>query len=471
MLSSSRRNAPPRHEPAYLVPSEVSLAVQTIALVVFSAWFFGGTLDWAQAWILAIIGLGGFALRMRSLETGRWDFRPFIPAALWAAFATIACLNPSHALLPGGGWSPREEMVRWLPSTVDTAHTLADAGLWLPALLQGGLIAGILRTRRAANAIWTAIALNGFALAAIGAGFHFAGADKLLGLVEGQEPTYFFATFFYKNHWAAYGALSAAAAFTLAYRAWPAAVGGDPRARGQTLLFGGAGVLTTTTLPLPGSRAGALLALALVVGFVLAMLASWWRTTRATGARSRWMLGALALAITSVLFFGLRAYAPRAGTDLERTRQQVRRSLDGEALDIRIPVSRDTWRMTLERPWFGWGPGCFEIVFPRFQGNYLRGPDGKATARFEAAHNDWLQLTAETGFLGASLLLVPVTIAGWRGWRRSDASGRHGLAACGLIAAYAWIDFPFHNRAILLVWSIMLMSAHRLAPRSSDIRS
>lgn len=120
--------------------------------------------------------------------------------------------------------------------------------------------------------------------------------------------------------------------------------------------------------------------------------------------------------------------------------------------------------MARARPWFGWGAGCFEIVWPVFQGNYLRDDSGRPRARFETAHNDWLQLLAENGFVGAVLLLAPV---GWlfaRNWRRAALAGRWVLGGCAMLAAYAWLDFPFHNPAVLLLWAIVLTTAHRLRP-------
>ena len=426
-------------------------------------------MDWAQNWLLVLAGLGLTLLAVRWREGVRPALRPFIPAALWLAFAGIAMVNPSHAPTAGGGWEQRETWIRWLPSTVDIPHTIADVRLWLPCLLQTGLLVTLLRSTRATRLIWGVIAFNGFALAAIGAGFHFSGAERLLGVMDGPEPTYFFATFFYKNHWAAYGALGAIAAFALALHVWPAAIAGDPRARGQALLFGGAGLLTAITLPLPGSRAGALLALSLIIAFVSALFARSRRHTVAvTGGRRHWPFAIGLLAIAGIAFFGVQSYSPRATVDLDRTREQLGRNFDREPLDLRLLLSRDTWRMTRQRPWFGWGPGCFEIVFPIFQGTYLRGPGGRPNARFEAAHNDWLQLAAESGVTGAAILLVPAALLAWRGWRRTRASGRFGLAGCGLIAAYAWIDFPFHNPAVLLLWAVMLASAARLAPASPE---
>lgn len=446
----------------FLLPSEQAIVAQSVLLVVLSSWFVGGVWSTTQNWILGFTLLGLPALRLRYREAGRVPLQAFIPALLWIGFTAIAVCNPSHSPGATGGWMPRTGWIRWLPTTVDVAHTLADARVWLATFLQAALVLAIIRAQNAAQKIWIAIALNGFVLAALGACFHFAGATQVLGLIDPPEKTYFFATFFYKNHWAAYGALAATAAFTLALQFWREALTGHYTARGKTLFFAGAGLLTAITLPLPGSRAGVIMAAGLVAVFLAMAAWTWWRATRGNRAHTRWVAACGALVAAGVLAFGVNAYAHRAAYDLDRTAQIFDPRINRESPALRLLVSRDTWRMAVKRPWFGWGSGCFEIVFPVFQGRYLRSPDGRPTARFEFAHNDWLQLPAETGFVGAAVFIVPVALLAWRGWRAADAAGRFGLLGCAMIAAHAWIDFPLHNPAVLLVWGLLLATAHRL---------
>lgn len=448
--------------------SEGWIVVQAVALVLFSSWAFGGVLGWAMHWIFGITLMGLPFVYLRYRESRTVSVRPFLPALLWIVFVGIAMSNPSHMRGENNTWTARADWTAWLPTTVDPNHTLSDGLLWLAVMLQGAALWGLLRTPRAARLLWGAVAINGFALAAVGAFFNFSGATRLLGVVDGPEPGYFFATFFYKNHWAAFGALSTIAAFALALESLPRTLVGDPTARGKTLFFGCAGLLTAVTLPLPGSRAGALLAALIIAGFLGAIIVMAWRTRRGgRRIRHRGLMAAVLLG-GGIVAFGATAYAPRAMTDLLRTRQQLSHTLDGDSLDIRIPVSRDTWRMAQRRPWFGWGPGCFEIVFPVFQGAYLRRPDGRLQARFEYAHNDWLQLLAETGIVGAGLFLVSIIWCGSGGWRRGGFAGRWALLGCGVLAAYAWIDFPFHNPSVVVLWVVLLTTAHHLDSPGDD---
>ena len=459
-MAFSQRHAPVRDEPVFLTPSEAGIVAQTTLLIIFSSWALGSTRTWAQDGLVGIVALGVGPTLLRWRERGAVPWRGFLPALLWLGFVTLALFNPSHTPGLRGEWLPRAEWIRWLPTTVDPARTFADARLWFAALVQGGFLSACLRRDRAVQILWGAIALNGFLLAALGACFHFAGAEQVLGFVDAPEPTYFFATFFYKNHWAAYGALTTVMALALVLRRGPAARAGQPTARGQMLLFGGAGLMTAVTLPLPGSRAGLLLATIIVIVFLPLIFFGNWRRSR--GGSRRWPIPAALALVAIILGFGLHAYAPRSQIDLARTQQQFEKSRAGDALDVRLLLSRDTWRMAQTRLIWGWGPGCFEIVFPLYQGNSLRDSTGRSAVRFEAAHNDWLQLLAECGLVGAGLLLASAAMAGWQACQRAELAGRAALMGCGLIAVYAWIDFPFHNPAVLMLWTVLLTTAAQL---------
>lgn len=453
-----RPSRAPTPEP--LSPVEKLLVAQTLALVVASSWLGGGRAAGALDLVLTLVAATLPLWLLARRENLRTNGFALLPAGLWIVFVGLALLNPSHAIGPDGAWHERAGWLRWLPTTADRARTLAGALPWLAALAQGAALAGLPLSARATRLVWGGVALNAFLLAAIGAGFHFLGADRMLGAFDVPDTTYFFATFYYKNHWAAYGALGGIAGATLAAAAWPAALAGQPAARGRVVFFGGTALLTLCTLPLPGSRAGLLLAAAIVAGF-----AAWMAGQLPRGAvsrRRRWgavLLVALALGIAG--FVG-RFYLERGRADLARTQQQLARHAAGGMLDLRVELTRDTWRMAQARPWFGWGVGCYEIVFPVFQGGYLRDAGGRPTARFEFAHNDWLQVLAETGGWGAALLLGAAGAASVRSWRATGPAGRLALAGAALLPLYAWIDFPFHNPAVLLLWTVLVVTAGRL---------
>jgi len=451
-----------------LSPADRLVGTQCSLLLVFSSWAFGGRVPWAPPWILLLAAAGLPAVLLRHREGMRVRLYGFLPLVLWLALLGAALLNPSHAHADGGAWLPRSAWIPWLPTTADRPATLWASLPWIAALVQAGVLVSVRPQRRVVRWIWGTAAMNGFALAAIGAAFHFAQADKLLGLEDAPEPDYFFATFFYKSHWAAYGALSGFAGTALSLRSWPGLLLGNPYARGRFCLFGAVSLLTAMTLALPRSRAGAVLAALLVAGFLATLLVALLRSTAFVGRSRLFLAAAVAAAALAAIAYGVELDARRGRSDIERTEQEIANAENGGPIDLRVLLSRDTWHMARDRPVFGWGLGCFEMVFPIYQGSYLRGPDGLPDARVEFAHNDWLQMAAEMGAVGLAVLLLPALGIFRSGWREGGPAGRWGLAGCALIALYAWVDFPLNNPAVLVLWTVLLVSAGGLGPEKGS---
>jgi O-antigen ligase len=66
--------------------------------------------------------------------------------------------------------------------------------------------------------------------------------------------------------------------------------------------------------------------------------------------------------------------------------------------DIRLRIDRDILRMARPHPIVGWGQGTFAEVYPRFRSFY-------SDSLVNAAHNDYLQVLAETGILGFGIMI------------------------------------------------------------------
>jgi O-antigen ligase len=60
---------------------------------------------------------------------------------------------------------------------------------------------------------------------------------------------------------------------------------------------------------------------------------------------------------------------------------------------MRLSIDRDSLRMFLNKPVFGWGLGTFPVVYPQYRSFYTN-------FFVNEAHNDYLQLLCETGLLG-----------------------------------------------------------------------
>lgn len=471
--SSHRHRSPDTSGP--LSPADRLLVAQNILLIAVSSWGGGGWLPGVLAIMLGLTAGGWLALWLRRREHEPIEPMALVPLALWLLLFAIAVANPSYIRsADGDAWFPRHGWIRWLPGTVSPAASWRAEMPWLVALSQAGILVATRPHRRAVRYIWTFAALNAFALAVIGAAVHFAQADRMLGVIETSE-SYFFATFFYKNHWVAYGWLGATAGAALALQAARRARAGDPRASGRAFFFGATALLTVITLPLPGSRSGVVLAAVFTLSLPVALLLKL-RPEGEPWSRSRTAAAILAIILAAAMIAsGISSYAVKAREDWERTENQLAASRHGESPEIRMLVSRDTWKMALDRPWFGWGIGSFELAFPMYQGNYVRDANGRPTARFEFAHNDWLQMFAEAGVAGLAILLVPLARLIHRGWRDGGPTGRVAILGCVVLALYAWIDFPLNNPAVLALWIMLIATAGRMGalptPRSPEADS
>ncbi len=102
-------------------------------------------------------------------------------------------------------------------------------------------------------------------------------------------------------------------------------------------------------------------------------------------------------------------------------------------------IWRDTLSLWLSNPILGCGLGRFHIEFVEFASPALKAlwPQQKVIINF--AHNEYLQVLAETGIVGLSLLLsIAVTLAAWfvRVWNVSKDwnKGAYAFAAVALLA-------------------------------------
>jgi Flp pilus assembly protein TadD len=182
-------------------------------------------------------------------------------------------------------------------------------------------------------------------------------------------------------------------------------------------------------------------------------------------ATKRWVLlpGVLAaLVLISLTWFGLGPVIDRVNTLLHLPED---RSMLG-----RIAVWKDTTRIMEAYPYMGSGPGTFGAVYPA----YKTMPD---PVFYEHAHNDYVQLMAETGIVGFGLsvgmlgILVGFVIAGGRARRNPRAKGLLLGVLTGLVAIllHGLNDFNFHIPANAMLFTVLMGMAWNLArPDRSD---
>ncbi len=135
-----------------------------------------------------------------------------------------------------------------------------------------------------------------------------------------------------------------------------------------------------------------------------------------------------------------------------------------------------TARMWLDHPWFGVGPGHFDVRFPEYRTERVQ-------SRPYYAHNDYLNALADWGVVGGLLLaggMGSLAVGGWRTWRfvRRDDAGLatkpsdRAAAVLGLgtgllaIALHSVTDFNMQipsNAMLAVMWAALLTAHLRFA--------
>ena len=110
--------------------------------------------------------------------------------------------------------------------------------------------------------------------------------------------------------------------------------------------------------------------------------------------------------------------------------------------DFRLQIDRDILRMFRQHPMLGWGQGTFADVYPRFRSFY-------SDSLVNAAHNDFLQVLAETGLIGFGIMIWFLAITLRNAVRKSSkwTSNLNGavsvvaiLGICGILV-HSLVDF------------------------------
>ena len=144
-------------------------------------------------------------------------------------------------------------------------------------------------------------------------------------------------------------------------------------------------------------------------------------------------------------------------------REFVREELERGTMGIRMLIWEGTLRMIAAHPFLGSGPGSFQVAYPQYRiPEYFRNPHAvDATAH---AHNEFLEIAAETGILGlgAFLWVLMVFFRKGIGLIRKEEDGYQRALNIGLISGVAGllatnlvgVNLRFPSSAIFL-WLAM----------------
>ncbi len=210
----------------------------------------------------------------------------------------------------------------------------------------------------------------------------------------------------------------------------------------------GAGVFMAATIFLSGSRGGMVACTVQIALFAIMLLRN------QKNGRSIWAMGLIVLTLAGTL-------AWLGGGELMQRMATVGRDAHTElAGGVRLTINRDGLRMFTHHPWLGWGAGTFREVYPQFRSFY-------AQILVDRAHNDYLQLLAETGIAGFAIMLWFLILtyrhaaAKVSNWMR-DTNGTAALAAmlgCTGILVHSLVDFNLHIPANAALFYILCFVA------------
>jgi O-antigen ligase len=413
-----------------------------------------------------IIGL----LLMAPLPFG--SVYPWAQSALQAGVAALAALTvtrmlaarevviPRHPLL----WPGLAMVVLVSVQLFRAEGSVSPYATWRSAQLFVALFAFLvvlalhLVTRARIIRLVAVIVAWGVVLALVGLGNHAMGGTRILWLPKLDYLERLTSTFVNPNHQALYFSIPLFLAIGLLLQVPPPARVGPAPPRpassawrigtvGQVLLAG-AVLIIGVALLLTASRGGVLGVLAgLGVLLVLTM-----------HRRLSWGLP-IAIGLAAVAFVG---YGSGFALDLLLERFQV---VAREPLgDLRWPIWESTIQLIRERPVLGAGLGAYEDAFR------VRQPLSIWIMKLvDYAHNDYLQLVAETGVLGLLILLwaavafAVFVVSRWLGRKDLFVRGlvMGGLAALTSVAVHSATDFGLHMpaNALLVVTLAALLPA------------
>jgi O-antigen ligase len=434
-----------------------------------AAWMYGGNVRWAgillTAWggLGALLTLSGAASHRLRAEVGRqWLW--LLPLLAFDLFVGLSLFNPNYRSVAGASGPAFIELhsLRWpeWPSTARPDVSLTALAFFNGAYLSAFNLVLWVRRRRALRMLWLALVANAAVLAVFGTVQQLSGAKAPFFASARTHQPYFFASFIYHNHWGAFALLSAAGALALAgHHLWhrrprPAVHTPAPAAL-VALLF------LAVAIPLSASRSASLLLAVLLLLGVLNAAVRWIRH----GPRRR----LLPAAIATMLLLAGALYVYHVGRPvIDRRVAETRGMLavmqrQGEYLPRRT-LYHDTWALARERWLFGWGMGSYPTAFFTRNTQHHSPVDG-LPHYFEDAHSDWLQSLAELGFAGTGLLLACALVP-WPGHARAALARpfpRFLLTGCVLLLLYAALEFPFGNRAVVILFWIAWFSALQYA--------
>jgi hypothetical protein len=376
------------------------------------------------------------------------------PVIILSIIVAVSCLTPNFRGVAFGKdallMPVREEW--WRPSSSKPEVTLRSLWLFDGIYFSCLNIALVVAHKRLIRVVLAVALGNAFALSVFGTVQKLVGSNGIFfGAIKSPQD-YFFSSFVYDNHWGAFAILMLGAGAGLVLR-YSHGVRSDGFFRGPAVTGIVVATVIAISIPLSGSRACTLL-----LGMLAAIVAVKGTPRLTRVASHSGAIAAIGLAV-ALLFGGIWYVAGdviRARTS--KTKEQVASMWAQRGIGTRSVLYHDTWRMARAHILFGWGMGSFPYVFPIY--NTEESKIDRIPVVYHDAHSDWLQSVAEIG-LGGTALVGTAALLPALAVRKSKITPVPFFLAVGalLIAAYAWVEFPFGNVAVVLSWWLCFFCA------------
>jgi O-antigen ligase len=393
-------------------------------LIIFAVLSFGAVESWGQA-ILEIgsatlfVLWGVMVIRRRQLEI-HWNWL-YLPLLGLGVVAIVQCAF-GLSVYP---YLTKIELLKWASYCLLFFLTMES-----------------FRTENHVRQfVWFLLSL-GFVVSLFGILQHFTFNGKLYWLVSLPSGAGPFGPFVDGDHFAGFVELTAPLGLALLlFRS---------RRREQVTLLLLFTIIPIGALILSASRGG-------IIGLVLefALLAF---LSRAHRIGRQQLLAVVAIALVAANFIVWLGIS-RAIQHFEQLRH------GGISRELRVSIYKDTWQIFLDHPWVGTGLGTLVAVYPRYASFY----NGLTV---DHAHNDYLELLADTGIAGGLCGLSFIGLFFWRGRVGLQSAGGYfsramiagSLVACTGLLLHSLVDFNLHipsNSLIFLLLSCIATTEPR----------
>jgi len=394
-----------------------AVRVGVCCLLAFAVLSFGGVEEWSQA-VLEVGASALFlfwAIRQYRLRVEQVVFPPEFPPLL-----AFVLLGTSQL---------------WLHLTASSYSTRTELQLAVVYLVVLFLVSQVyLRTSHWRGFVWFLMSL-GFFVSIVGILQHLTFNGKLYWVREMRYGGLPFGPYVNRNHFAGFAEMVIPVALV------PLVLGKVRRER--LFLVALFALVPIVALLLSASRGGIIsFSVEMAILFLLLLVRR---------IRSKYVVVGGVVVLTAMLAVAWIGA------------QQVLQRFSGmQNLEVsvgkRAAMTKDTWRLFLDHPLIGTGLGTFEMVFPPYDSDY----DGKVVNH---AHNDYLEVLAETGLLGGIccawfigvLFLSSLKGLAELGSSFGSALNLSGLVACSGILVHSLLDFNLHIPANALLFFV---SAH-----------